>query len=44
MKKLLSVFSVLWMIGLAFPIVGNAAIYYVNAAATGASEQNILNF
>jgi len=44
MKKLLSVFSVLWMIGLAFPILGNAAIYYVNAAATGASEQNILNF
>ncbi len=38
MKKLLSVFSVLCMMGLAFPMSGNAAIYYVNAAATGANN------
>jgi hypothetical protein len=38
MKRMLYPFLALWMIGLAFPMLGNAAIYYVNAAAAGANN------
>jgi hypothetical protein len=38
MKRLFSVFFIFGMIIAAFPISGNAAIYYVNAAATGANN------
>jgi|GEM_PF-6584816 hypothetical protein len=41
MKRMLYPFLALWMIGLAFPMLGNAAIYYVNAAATGANNGSL---